>query len=75
MCLGELAEVTHVTGHGSAEVRADGRRQEVSLLALEEPVAPGDWVLIHSGFALSRLTENDVHEAKLIRSGALKDIP
>lgn len=68
MCLGELAEVTQVPAPGTAEVRAGDRTRTVSLLTLEEPVAPGDWVLIHSGFALSRLTAEEAHDAALIRA-------
>ncbi len=68
MCLGELAEVTRVTESGTAEVSTGGRSRTVSLLTLEEPVAPGDWVLVHAGFALSRLTAEEVHEAALIRA-------
>lgn len=68
MCLGELAEVTRVTEAGTVEVSTGGRRRTVSLLTLEEPVAPGDWVLVHAGFALSRLTAAEVQEATLIRA-------
>lgn len=35
------------------------RKVNVGLLDNEYPVAPGDWVLIHVGFALSRVDEEE----------------
>lgn len=75
MCLGELARVTRVTGSGTAEVRADGRTRTVSLLTLEDPVGPGDWVLTHAGFALARLTADEARDAALIRTAGEGDVP
>ena len=68
MCLGEIAEVTGVQLPGSAEVSGDGRTRTVSLLTLDEPVVVGDWLLIHSGFALSRLTPEAAHTALTLRN-------
>ncbi len=68
MCLGELAEVTELTAPAGADVCVDGRVRTVSLLTLAEPVAPGDWVLIHSGFALARLTADEAREARELRA-------
>lgn len=75
MCLGELAEVIAVTGRATADVRVGERTRSVSLLALEVPIAPGDWVLVHSGFALSRLTAAEAREAELIRTTTLEELP
>lgn len=69
MCLGELAQVLTVTGEGTAVVRREGRpTSSISLLALAEPVAAGDWVLVHSGFALHRLTPDEARDAAAIRA-------
>ncbi len=70
MCLGELAEVIRVLEDGTAEVRSGSRTRSVSLLTLEERVGPGDWVVVHAGFALSRLTADEAHEAAIIRATA-----
>jgi hydrogenase expression/formation protein HypC len=40
------------------EVAGVRRKIDVGLLA-EEPAVPGDWVLIHVGFAMSRISEKD----------------
>ena len=67
MCLGELVEVVHV-GPATAEVTRGGRRVTVSLLTLEDPVAVGDWLVVHAGFALERVTPAEAHEAARIRA-------
>ena len=66
MCLGELAEVIEV-GTVEALVAGGGRTRTVSLLTLTDPVLPGDWVVIHSGFALTRLTAGAPFEIERIR--------
>ena len=75
MCLGELGQVQEVRGDGVAEVRVGDRVRTVSLLTLDDPVAPGDWVLIHSGFALSRLTADEAREAEQIRTTTTEELP
>lgn len=66
MCLGEILQLVEVAGD-----RAVGRRGEaevhLSLITLEDPVAPGDWVVTHSGFALERLSAQDAAEALAVR--------
>jgi hydrogenase expression/formation protein HypC len=40
----------------------DGVRREASLMMLNEEVKVGDYVLIHAGFAISRLDEEEALE-------------
>ena len=59
MCLAIPGEVIEV-GVGRADlakVEVSGVRRTVSIALLAEPPAPGDWVLIHVGFALSVVDE------------------
>jgi hydrogenase expression/formation protein HypC len=47
-----------------ARVEVAGVRRTVNVGLLDghdPPVAPGDWVLIHVGFALSRIDEDEAH--------------
>jgi hydrogenase expression/formation protein HypC len=53
---------------GAAEVLVGDRVRTVSLLTLDDPVSADDWVHIHSGFALARLTAEQAHEAQEIRT-------
>jgi len=68
MCLGEIAQVTDVVDERTVRVRVGERSLTVSLLTLDGPVAPGDWLQVHSGFALARLTDEERREAELIRN-------
>jgi hydrogenase expression/formation protein HypC len=53
-----------------ARVDVEGSVREIDLSMLEgEPPAPGDWVLIHLGFALERLTEAEA--AEVLEEGAV----
>ena len=54
MCLGEIVRLETVHD-ATATARVGDRTVQVSLLTLEQPVVAGDWVLVHSGFALHRL--------------------
>jgi len=68
VCLGELAEVVEAPDGDAVLVRSRGRTTTVSLLTLDGPVAPGDWLLCHSGFALRRLTPQEARDAATLRS-------
>ena len=73
MCLGEVGQIIELTAGPGAEVRVGDTVRSVSLLTLDVPAGPGDWVLIHSGFALGRLTEDEAHEAEHIRTTPWED--
>jgi hydrogenase expression/formation protein HypC len=40
----------------------DGVRREASLMMLDEDVALGDFVIVHAGFAISKLDEVEARE-------------
>lgn len=64
MCLGELAEVVAVGPNDTAEVSTSGGLSAtVSLMVLGEPVEVGDRLVVHAGFALERVTEEEAREA------------
>lgn len=71
MCLGEVVQVLATLPDRTVETTgAPGARgARVSLLALTGTVAPGDWLLVHSGFALERLTAAEARAALALRSG------
>ena len=60
MCLALAAQVVELPDRATAVVVRNGRRSTVSLLAADSEVNVGDWVLVHSGFVLERLSETDV---------------
>jgi len=50
----------------------DGVRREASLMMLSEGVNVGDYVLIHAGFAISRLDEHEALETLAIMRECLE---
>jgi hydrogenase expression/formation protein HypC len=63
MCLAIPGRIIEIADEHLAvvEVSAVRRRINVDLLQ-DEPLAPGDWVLIHVGFAMRRISERDAQE-------------
>lgn len=59
MCLADVGQVLSVDGeHGTAVVASGRRRTEISLAPIVldgRAVAVGDWVLIHTGLAVTLL--------------------
>ncbi len=65
MCLALPARVVSVGGDHPDLARAEcgGVLRLVNVGLLAEPVAPGDWILVHLGFALSRVTAEEAEAA------------
>ena len=61
MCLAAPAKVISIT-NSTAVVDYNGVQTTTRLDTLTEPVAPGDYVLIHTGFAIRRLSAEDGEE-------------
>jgi len=61
MCLAIPARVVELSGEDMAVVDLGGVRKEVSI-SLVEDVAPGDYLIIHVGFALSRLDPEEAEK-------------
>lgn len=61
MCLGVPMKIVERDGDNIiAEV--DSVRKEASVMLLGEEVAVGDYVIVHAGFAISRLDEEYAEE-------------
>ena len=65
MCLGIPAQVVSVgTDHPDlATVEMAGLRRAINVGLLDDPPAPGNWVLVHMGFALSTMTAEEAADA------------
>ena len=56
MCLGIAMQILAIDGH-LARCHAKGIERDVSLFLLQDdPVAPGDFVMVHVGYALQKMT-------------------
>ena len=65
MCLGIPGQIIEIVDETFQIARVDvsGVKRGVSIALLaEEGVSPGDWVLIHVGFAMSKIDEQEAHE-------------
>jgi hydrogenase expression/formation protein HypC len=61
MCLGVPGRVIEVREF-TATVDFWGVRKDVSLMIVDEPVQPGDYILNHVGFAIRRIPPESVQE-------------
>lgn len=63
MCLGIPMQVTVVHGF-IAHCEAKGVTRDVSLFLMQdEPVAPGDFVMVHVGYAIQKMTAQEARSA------------
>ncbi len=66
VCLGIPGEVIEIIEDKQdlAKVSVSGVRRNINIGLLEDdPVQPGDWILIHVGFALSKIDEDEAKAA------------
>ena len=60
MCVGLSARVVRVE-EGTALIDASGAQREVSAGVLED-LEPGDFVMVHAGVAIAKITDSDENE-------------
>jgi hydrogenase expression/formation protein HypC len=60
MCLGVPAKILK-TGDGAAIVELGGVRREISVMLVDD-VSVGEWVIIHAGFAIEKLSEEEAEQ-------------
>ena len=60
MCLGVPGKVVEIASGERSVVDFWGVRREVSLAIVDEPVSIGDYVLVHVGFAIRRIPEDEI---------------
>ena len=61
MCLGVPGKVVEVDG-ATALCDFWGVRKRISLDTVDEPVAPGDYILNHVGYAIRRIPAEEIGE-------------
>jgi hydrogenase expression/formation protein HypC len=66
MCLaipGEIVQMVEGSNDQLALVDVVGVKRRINIGLLDDSVTPGDWVLIHVGFAMSKVDEKEAAEA------------
>ncbi|HLI71820.1 MAG TPA: HypC/HybG/HupF family hydrogenase formation chaperone [Ktedonobacteraceae bacterium] len=65
MCLGIPGKIISMVDEANslAKVEVSGVKRNINVaLVRPEGIAPGDWVLIHVGFAMSKIDEDEARE-------------
>ena len=60
MCLGIPVKILE-TSDGAAVVEVGGVRREISVMIIDD-VSVGEWVIIHAGFAIEKLSEEEAEQ-------------
>lgn len=65
MCLGIPGRIVEIIDEANAIALVDvtGVVREINLALLDGPFHPDDYILIHSGFALERMTADEARDA------------
>lgn len=64
MCVGMRAKVADIE-NGMAVVDASGVRRKISAELIED-LAPGDFVMVHAGIAIAKVTGGEAEEADAV---------
>lgn len=64
MCVGLSAKVLQIE-EGTALIDASGARRKVSAELIED-LEPGDYVMVHAGVAIAKITEGEEEETHRI---------
>ena len=62
MCVGLSARVVRLQTDGTAIVDASGARRVISAQLLDD-LMPGDYVMVHAGAAIAKITQEDDEES------------
>lgn len=69
MCLGIPMKIIEIHGN-MGYVEINNVKREIGLMLIEDPQI-GNWVIVHAGFAISKLEEHEAEESlKLIKMAA-----
>lgn len=60
MCLGIPAKILERT-ESAAVVELGGVRREISVMLIDD-VSIGEWVIVHAGFAIEKLSEKEAEQ-------------
>jgi hydrogenase expression/formation protein HypC len=69
MCLGIPGQIVEMVDdeNNIAKVSVSGVKRNVNVMLVRpDGIVPGDWVLIHVGFAMSKIDEAEAHETMKI---------
>ncbi len=71
MCVGLSGKVLKIN-KGTALIDASGAKREVSVQLLDE-LEPGDYVMVHAGVAIAKITDDDADETDELMNDLLTE--
>jgi len=74
MCLGIPSKIIRIEDT-RATIDVYGAQRDISLMLLEDQVKIGDYVLVHAGFAIQKLQEDDAKETLKLFDEYLEGLP
>lgn len=76
MCLALPARIEQLIAEDSAIINLGGVRKEISL-ALVEHIEVGDYVIVHAGYALQKLDQDEAERTLLLfaQMSEMNDLP
>lgn len=63
MCLSIPSKVVEIDENNMATVDTMGVKRKVTLDLISEPVEVGEYILIHVGFAMNKISTEEAHES------------
>ncbi|HIC7357936.1 TPA: HypC/HybG/HupF family hydrogenase formation chaperone [Legionella pneumophila] len=72
MCLALPAQIDQILEDNKAVVNLGGITKEISTILLDQ-VSKGEYVIIHAGFALTKLDEREANKTLSLFAQMLKD--
>jgi hydrogenase expression/formation protein HypC len=74
MCLGIPSKIIRIEG-SRATIDVYGAQRDIIIMLLEDQVKVGDYVLVHAGFAIQKLKEDDAKETLKLFDEYLEALP
>ncbi|KTD39465.1 hydrogenase expression/formation protein HypC [Legionella moravica] len=72
MCLAMPAQITQILENDRAIIQLGGITKDISI-ALVQEISVGDYVIIHAGYALTRLNEGEAQKTLSLFAEMLKE--
>ena len=62
MCLSVVARIEELLENGEAIAELGNVRKRINLGLMEGDIIVGDWILVHTGFAIAKINEQKAKE-------------
>lgn len=74
MCLAIPSKIISIDGATAVVELYGGARKQISTLLLAEEPAPGDFVIVHAGFAIQKIERENAEESYRILNSLISEL-